>query len=141
MKIPMPFPYCPKCKKKSLESYHHKPGCNGLMYIDPDTEMVSCSKCSDEWLIWKSTYHCSCGHIFKASEVKEEVNSLIQDCKYAAAMILLDQKAYWKRKQMTQESKTKFFTGLFEGLGYTIGKNIGYITHYILEFFSRMFGI
>ena len=54
------------------------------MEIDSDTAEVKCPSCGDHWPIRSSSYYCSCGYIFSADEVSDEVNAIIYNAKLIA---------------------------------------------------------
>lgn len=139
MRIPMPFPRCPKCGEDSPNSYHDKPGCHGLLVIDPDTEIVSCTSCCDSWLIWKTNYRCKCGYEFEARAVKSAVDKLVDDCKLCAEYLDIQEKAYWKRTHNTIDSKEFFIRKLLEEFGHSIAKMTGYALTKLFEFFKGIF--
>ena len=137
MKLPLPFPYCPKCEKQHSISYHKD--CGGALEIDPETEIVYCPKCGKNWDSWDSEYHCRCGNTFEANEVKKSVNELIEDCRECAELLELETRAYWKRKRITEESKRGFISDFIKGLGYSLGKAAGYVIEKIVEFVVSIF--
>lgn len=132
MYILLPFPVCNKCGKKGSESYHTN--CKGILEIDPDNNNVRCQKCKKEWNIWDSIYHCTCGNTFKASEVKDAVENVIELCHLCAEELDLNQSAYWKRKQLAQESKRTFVERFFKGLGYIAGSLFERLVDLAMEF-------
>lgn len=136
MYIPLPFPVCSQCKKKKNESYHTK--CGGLLEIDPDNNNVHCKKCEKDWDIWDSTYHCSCGHTFKASEVKKSVEDVIELCHMCAEELDLLQSAYWKRKQLACDSRKKYIENFFNKLGYASGVLFEKLVDFALEVFEKI---
>ena len=140
MRIPLPFPYCQKCGKKSLNSYHHTGSCGGLLEIDPDTIEVTCTKCKHSWNIWNSRYFCSCGNVFEAKEVKEAVDELIEDCKLCAEEIELLEQARRIRRKVSQDSKETFVAGLLDELGHSVGKIAGYAFTKLVEFIVELLG-
>lgn len=135
MYVPMPFPYCNRCRKKHPNSYHNYNGCHGLLEIDPSTETVRCTgECKKTWNIWNSEYHCSCGKVFVAKEIKNSVNELIEDCRLCAEELALMQDAYWRRANLAKESKRIFAGDILSSLGYTVSKMAGYTFEKLIDF-------
>lgn len=139
----MPFPYCRRCKKKYPNSYHNSSNCHGLLEIDPDTEIVRCTgTCKKSWKIWDSEYHCSCGEVFKAREVKKSVDELIDDCRLCAKELELMQSAYWRRTSLAKESGRDFVKDILNNLGYTVSKMAGYAFEKLVDFVMELtFGL
>lgn len=136
MYIPLPFPFCSQCNKKGNESFHRN--CGGLLEINPDNNIVRCKKCNEKWNIWKSTYYCTCGNTFKASEVKKSVEDTIELCQLCAEELELRELAYWKRKKMATESKRTFVEKFFRGLGYISGMLFEKLVDYALQLFEAI---
>lgn len=133
MYIPLPFPTCNQCKKNEIKSFHTK--CGGLLEIDPNTNNVHCTKCNKNWDIWDSTYHCSCGHTFEATEVKKSVDNVIELCQLCAEELDLYQSAYWKRKQLAEDSQRTYIENFFRGLGYISGILFEKLVDFTLQLF------
>lgn len=134
MYIPLPFPTCTQCNKNGNKSFHTK--CGGLLEIDPACDDVHCLKCNKNWNIWNSVYHCSCGHTFKASEVKKSVEDMIELCQLCAEELDLFQSAYWKRKQLASNSRRIYVEQFFKGLGYISGILFEKLVDFALELFE-----
>lgn len=139
MYVPLPFPYCNKCRRKWPESYHFTSGCHGLLEIDPDKKKVCCTKCKRTWDIWESEYHCVCGEVFTAHEVQSAVEDLIEDCRLCAEELTLLQSAYWKRVDLAKDSKKVFVEKTLRELGYGVGKLAGYVFEKIAEYVFELF--
>ena len=134
MYIPLPFPICPQCNKNGEQSLHTK--CEGLLEIDPDSNSVHCIKCDKKWDIWDSVYHCSCGHTFKAVEVKKAVEDVVELCQLCAEELDLLQAAYWKRKQLVNSSKRAYAENFFRSLGYVSGVLFEKLVDFALQLFE-----
>ncbi len=80
------FPTCPSCENNNNRCYHKDcpKGAKEPMQINPDTSVVQCPSCSYEWHIKDSRYYCSCGHVFSADDVIEEVDAIIINAKLIA---------------------------------------------------------
>lgn len=139
MYVPLPFPYCKQCGKKRPESYHSAHGCDGLLEIDPDIDLVNCTECNRTWNIWDSEYHCACGAVFSAREVQEAVEDLISDCRLCAEELDLMQSAYWRRRELSDTSMRGFIGDALNRLGYSMSKMAGYIVEKIMDFVLEVF--
>ncbi len=134
MYIPLPFPVCSQCNEKEDNSFHTE--CGGLLEIDPSNNNVHCRKCNKNWNIWDSTYHCSCGHTFQATEVEKSVEDIIELCELCAEELDLCQEAYWKRKQLTSDSKRIYVENFFRKLGYISGVLFEKLVDFALQLFE-----
>lgn len=139
MNIPLPFPYCNKCKQKYPQSYHGDNDCDGLLEINPSTEEVYCTKCGHHWNIWNSHYRCRCGNTFHATEVKEAVDELIEDCQLCAEELMIIERARSLRIQLANQSADSFISGLLNKLGFSIGRIAGYTITKIFEYIKSLF--
>ena len=54
------------------------------MEINSDNSEVMCPSCGDHWPIWSSSYYCSCGYVFSATEVSVEVEAIVANAKLIA---------------------------------------------------------
>ena len=136
MYIPLPFPECSTCHCNNNNSYHKD--CSGLLEIDPYSEIVHCTSCDEKWNVWDSTYHCTCGHVFEAHEIKGAVDDILEMCKLCAEELDLMQTAYWKRQQLTTESKRTFIEIFFRGLGYVAGVLFQKLVDIALKLFIKV---
>jgi len=135
MLIPLPFPKCYNCYMNYNESYHKD--CGGVLEIDPKTLEVYCkSNASHHWNIWTSQYHCSCGNVFEAKDVKYAVDEIIENCKLCAEELDLMQQAYWRRKEMSRVSQRNWAEKFFYSLGYISGGIIERLVDLVLSLFK-----
>ena len=114
MYVPLPFPFCPKCKKDGRQSYH-KP-CGGELQVDPETQVVKCSCCRKTWKLLTSGYYCSCGHTFTADEVKDELLLILDACKACVLEIELASEARRRRITLSAEAIGWFVSALLTTL-------------------------
>ena len=140
MNIPLPFPYCPECGNDSRYCYHASDDCEGLLEIDPDTEVVLCTKCQHAWNLRDSRYHCSCGNTFLAKDIEAELDELIEDCKICAEELELMESARRLRMKTAEKSKEAFINGLMQELGRNVGIAGGYVFQKLLLFIKSLIG-
>lgn len=135
MKIPIPFPKCNSCGEAAPKSYHRN--CGGRMNIETTTDVVYCNKCNSHWNVWDTTYYCTCGSAFKATEVRTALIEVLACCRVCAEEIVAQQQAQKKREKFSEISLKSFLSKFFEQLGYSFGVAIGTIidavTKYILK--------
>lgn len=135
MKVKLPFPECPKCKTGSESSIHKD--CGGKLTIETSTDEVYCDKCSHHWNIWDSNYHCSCGHVFAAEEVRKTLTAVLVGCRIAAEELSALNAAYAARVKASRSSMRSFFEGFFQKLGYAFGVSIGTVVESVLSLFFK----
>lgn len=126
-RFPLPFPECPACGKDGARAYHRN--CGGVMWVDPETEIVSCERCGKSWHIVESGYCCSCGNRFEASEVKDELDRMLRYCLVVAAELQSMMEADRKRKKMSDESLREFVLETAR----QVARNAGYLLNMIVE--------
>ncbi len=131
MRISLPFPKCPKCKTDSNNSFHKN--CGGKLEIETATDNVYCTKCNDNWNIWRSVYNCSCGHEFSAHEIKKTLVEVLASCRICAEEIAARNAAQRKRITQSETSLRNFLSSFFEKLGYSFGITIGTLIETVVK--------
>lgn len=137
MKIPMPFPKCKSCGESSPKSFHSYNNCGGRMLIETDNDEVYCQKCPMHWNVWDSEYHCTCGSVFKAYEVRRTLVEVLASCKACADEMRMQNKYKGARDDLTSVSIRAFITKMFEQIGYSFGVSIGTLIESALAFFGK----
>lgn len=86
MWLDVAFPRCPSCGKNANQCYHRDCPSGGRkpMEINSDSAYVKCPSCTTSWHIRESSYYCSCGYVFSASEVSDELDAIIANAKLIA---------------------------------------------------------
>lgn len=135
MKIPMPFPKCKSCGESSPRSYHRN--CAGRLHIETTTDVVYCEKCNANWWVWDSTYFCTCGSSFSASEVHSTLLEVLACCKVCAEEIAAQNSARKKRDEISEISLRAFLSKFFEQIGYAFGVAIGTIIDSVTAFLLK----
>jgi hypothetical protein len=104
--------------------------------IDPNplSENVRCVSCGANWNIWDSKYYCTCSHIFEACQVKSAVDDVLNTCRLCAEELDLMQAAYFRRKQLSTESKRTYVEKFFKGLGFVAGILFEKLVDIVLRF-------
>ncbi len=135
MRIPLPFPKCKSCGQASSQSFHRN--CGGRMYVEVTTDEVYCDKCTKHWNAWDSTYYCTCGSAFEATDVRTALSEVLACCKVCAEEIAAQEAAQKRRESLSEVSLRSFLSSFFERIGYAFGVAIGAIieavTTYILK--------
>ena len=135
MRVSLPFPKCHSCGKDSVISYHRN--CGGKMQVEIQTDEVYCEKCKHHWNIWDSKYHCSCGAIFEAREVRKALMEVLACCRACADELADMDKAKKERTTESKKSFRSFVSGFIEGIGYSFGLSIGTIVDVIISLFFK----
>ena len=73
--MPLPFPSCPRCYSSWVRSYHRNCAQNGEILVDPYQQQARCSNCTEQWHILSTTFYCSCGYVFQATDVQTALSS------------------------------------------------------------------
>lgn len=73
--IPLPFPRCPSCHSSWVRCYHRDCYTGGEILVEPYLKQARCEGCSLQWHVMDTTFYCSCGYVFHASEVDEALYS------------------------------------------------------------------
>lgn len=133
MRILLPFPQCPSCKKKSNTSYHKD--CGGQLRIETTNDDVICTKCNHNWNIWDSKYYCTCGYCFSTDEVKSTLIELLAACRVCADEIAAQNVARQVRLTTSELSLRSFLCSFFEKLGYSFGIAIGTLINGVVDYF------
>ena len=86
MWLSVAFPRCPHCGDNANQCYHKDCPKGGKlpMEINSDNAYVRCPSCEREWPIKQSDYYCSCGYVFSADDVSDELNAIIINAKLIA---------------------------------------------------------
>lgn len=131
MKIPMPFPKCPKCQQSWKQSSHTDGG--GLLEIDPYKHEVYCTKCGRHWNLWDSKYHCACKHTFLPEDVDSAIIAMLEVCKIAIDELEKRNIAINDRSDLYRVSFREF---LISFMG-TLGNWAGLAIETILRIFKK----
>ena len=76
--FPLPFPECPSCGTTWQKCTHRNCEQSGEMEIDPWSEHVKCSGCSEGWDVRRSIFYCSCGSQFSSQDVKTAIDEVVR---------------------------------------------------------------
>ena len=131
MRIPLPFPKCPKCKESYKQSTHKD--CGGLLEIEPYLQEVYCTRCSNHWNLWDSEYHCRCEHIFRPKDVNKAIKTMLNVCKTAIDELERRNLAIRERNDLYRSSVREF---LISFMG-TLGNWAGLAIETIFQFFKK----
>lgn len=126
--IPLPFPTCSNCTQSWVECRHRSCQAQGKLLIEPRSRIVQCDACYKEWELSQTTFYCSCGYIFQASDVENAINTVNLLKEQLLQQIRSMEQAEISIQQTTQESLGKWLNNtsneLGKVLGYTVGKLI-----------------
>ena len=135
MKIPLPFPKCKSCGQTAPQSYHRH--CGGRLFVEVTNDTVYCEKCHKSWNAWSSTYYCTCGSSFKATEVRAALMEVLACCRVCAEEIAAREAAKKKREALSEASLRSFLDSFFERIGYSFGVAIGTIIEAVTTYILR----
>ena len=83
--------------------------------------MVFCPDCGKEWVIYDSTYYCTCGNVFYAQDVVREVEYIIQLSSYVVEEMKSAQLSRKRREEMSKSSFSNFALNILNKLGIGLG--------------------
>lgn len=104
------------------------------MYVEVTTDVVYCDKCSEHWNAWDSMYYCTCGSVFKATDVREALTEVLACCKVCAEEIAAREAARKRRDSLSEVSLRAFLSSFFEKIGYAFGVTIETIIEAVTTF-------
>ncbi|MEX3653890.1 hypothetical protein ABFW14_12200 [Mycolicibacterium fortuitum] len=129
--LPLPFPACPGCNNSWKTSFHRN--CGGEIEVEPITRAVRCGSCDNRWIVYDSTFYCSCGNVFSAQEVHKAIDELMSMCLRLIDIIEESEAADKLRKTRAESSLRIFTSELVRGLGAAAG----FAIEKLLTFFFR----
>ena len=133
MRVQIPFPKCKSCYNDSPKSFHKscRLGGNDPLEINPSTNMVYCPTCAEEWDIFTTTYYCSCGSVFFAKDVADEVEYIIMLSAYVAEEIKIAQISKRRRQELSSSSFSDFTLNTLKKIGVSFGYVAGIVENVI----------
>lgn len=127
MWIPLPFPSCPMCSQSWVRCYHR--GCSQAqeLLVDPFVLLASCPGCGTQWNVMATRFHCSCGHVFDAAEVKFALSTAELLRQRMMEQIRLMDDAEKRIQQRRQDSFAQWAYDIAFQLGNAAGSLVGRI--------------
>lgn len=143
MKVQVSFPKCRVCRNEAPKSFHKDcPNGGGVpLEIDPQSKIIYCSKCGNNWRIYDSTYYCSCGSIFTAKQVSDEVEYVIKLSKLVADEIRYMRVLENQRKYLVEDSLSNFTINFLNKMGVAFGYVSGILENIVKTVKSLLFFI
>ena len=88
----LPFPKCPRCQKFWVKTYHC---CSvpGEVLVEPYQRQAKCCGCSEQWFVMNTSFNCSCGYTFSASEVENALSTMYKFSNNTVIKTTFDSKA------------------------------------------------
>lgn len=136
MYIQLPFPLCPKCHNKTMDSFHKN--CGGKLQINPSINEVYCPKCNKKWNIWDSNYYCSCGNVFTAKDIYNELKNILELCQLCADELNMQSMAKRKRVELVYSAKRSYVEKFVKSVGYVAGVLFQNIVRIIMDFLTKV---
>jgi hypothetical protein len=133
MRLPLPFPKCPKCDESWKQCIHKN--CGGSLEINVSSQIVHCLYCDNSWQLFESRYWCKCGHVFNAVDVRDGLNTMIEISRIAMEELEKAAEAASTRKALSEASLRAFLGAFVQKLGKAAGK----ATWSLIEAVARLF--
>ncbi len=123
--VQFPFPSCPRCNREWETTRHTDCVLGGALDIDPDARRVRCDQCYESWAVSTTTFNCSCGRSFLASEVDSALNEIIRAANLLAMIIEENQREVRSIRSQGQGSFQRWLDGVAQGIGGSMGRMLG----------------
>jgi hypothetical protein len=118
---PLPFPKCPSCSKAWVSCSHRGCSVKGQLEVEPWHELVKCAGCGQQWRLRASTFYCSCGASFTATQVDSAVSELIRATKSLYEEIARRRAEIDTVKTRSEASFSVWLSGIAQAIGGAAG--------------------
>jgi hypothetical protein len=133
--MPLPFPTCPSCYNSWVICYHRNCYVNGEIVAEPYLRLAKCEGCSSQWDIMQTTFYCSCGHIFQASEVEKALSTAT----LLRSRLIQHIQSIDQAEDYISRTTNKSFSQWLDKLSYELGKLVGKTAAQLRKWIQSLF--
>lgn len=133
--VQFPFPECPSCGTSWAVSRHRDCRRRGSMEIQPDSRLVRCDSCAEEWAVWNTSFYCACGWRFNTSDVNQAIEQIIYSARLLAQLIEQHNDEVARIRRQGRDSFHSWLNSIARGIGGAVGAAMGHVIGAIVRIF------
>jgi hypothetical protein len=134
--IPLPFPQCPTCSRKWASSFHKSCQSNQPIQVEIESLWAHCPTCQHQWPVDDTTFFCSCGREFSASEVSDALTA----AELIRARLLSKIESLTGADRRITELSSSSLSDWLRSVSFSVGEAAGQAVLAFRKWLSDMFG-